>query len=63
MTDTWELCINIGYGCGSDFVDFKKALDMVNHDMFISKLKITITNVKIVNLITSFYLIDNKPYI
>jgi hypothetical protein len=54
MIDTWYLKINNSDMCGAVFVDFKKAFDMIDHNIMIKKLECMLINTNTVLLFKSF---------
>jgi hypothetical protein len=62
IIDNWHLNINNGKMCGAVFVDFKKAFDMIDHDILILKLETMRVNKNSVQLLKSF-LTDRKQMV
>ena len=62
LCDTWLSAINKGQIVGAVFLDFKKAFDLVNHEILLQKLDVYIKNPSVVNFFRS-YLTDRRQYV
>ena len=58
MCNSWLSSINESLVCGAIFLDFRKAFDLVNHDILSQKVNLYTNNTNTSNLITSF--LDNR---
>lgn len=54
MCDSWLSSVNASSVAGAVFLDFKKAFDLVDHEIIINKLKIYLQNEPAVSLLSSF---------
>ena len=62
LTDRWLHAINKSELVGTIFLDFKKAFDLVNHNILIDKLKLYFPNSSIVNF-TKSYLTNRSQFV
>ena len=63
MTETWLKAINDGKIVGTVMVDFRKAFDLVDHELLLQKLEIYKCSSKFINLWNHISVKDRSPYL